>query len=377
MLLVDSEAASTYRGGILAASLLTAVMVAALPGPSSAFVRLFQLRPLAWIGERSYGIYLWHWPILVIAIAAFPAGPLEQDPPLTTVLVVLGATMVASAASFRWIETPIRRDGFTVTWARIRRTLRPRQASLLVPRVGLAALLSVVALAAVGVATAPDKSAAQLSGERGERAIERQAPSAPGSTSVPPGAGTTPPDPTSSSAPEPEGAWPTELAVPPGDRIVALGDSVLSGAAPSVYERFPGIFIDATPILQWREAPAMVQAMIDAGTMRDVVILNFGTNAGLKEAHSEQALRDVLDALGPDRRVVLVTVGGVSYWIPETNDRLRAISAEYPNTIVADWYAIIADRPDLLHRDRTHPTSEGTRVYADLLASTLEDLGPR
>ncbi len=379
-MVVDSEAAWTYRGGIVAASLLTAVMVASLPGRPSAFVRVCKARPLAWIGERSYGIYLWHWPILVIVIAALPAGPLEQDPPLTTVVVVLGLTMAASAASFRWVEAPIRRDGFKVTWTRIRRTLQPRGAEPLVPRVALAASLSVVALSALGIATAPDKSAAQLSVERGERAIERQVPpSTPVDTSgaSPPtsSSATTPADPTNPTI-ESVGAWPSEMATPPGDHIVALGDSVLSGAAPSVYERFPGIFIDATPILQWREAPAMVQAMMDAGTMRDVVILNFGTNAGLKDAHSEQALRAVLDALGPDRRVVLVTVGGVSYWIPETNDRMRAISAEYPNTIVADWYAIIDQRPGLLHSDRTHPTSEGTRVYADLLATALEDLGP-
>ncbi len=164
--------------------------------------------------------------------------------------------------------------------------------------------------------------------------------------------------------------------MPPGDRIVGLGDSVLSGAAPSMYERFPGIYLDATPIRQWRDAPALVQRMLDDGTMRDVVILQFGTNAGLKSDESVAALRETLDLLGPDRRVVLVTVVGVSYWVPETNATLEQTSTEHPNTIVADWNAIIRERPDLLHRDRTHPDFEGIVVYADLMARSLEELGP-
>ena len=104
-----------------------------------------------------------------------------------------------------------------------------------------------VALAIVAVATAPEKSDAQLAVERGERAIAAQNRAAEG-------AGTTV---TTQVAPGP--AWPPELAVPPGNLMVGFGDSILSGAAPAVYERFPGIVLDAEPIRQWRDAPAVVQ----------------------------------------------------------------------------------------------------------------------
>src|SRR6185295_12505348 len=147
-------------------------------------------------------------------------------------------------------------------------------------------------------------------------------------------------------------AWPKDQPIPPGNYIVGMGDSVMSGAAPALYARFPGIQIDAKPIRQWRDAPAIVKDMIDKGTIRNVVVLNYGTNAGFKEAESEAALREILDMLGPQRRVVLINVVGKSYWVPSTNDKLKEISAEYPNTIVADWNAVAQEKPGLLHRDR-------------------------
>jgi hypothetical protein len=158
--------------------------------------------------------------------------------------------------------------------------------------------------------------------------------------------------------------------------MVGFGDSVLSGAAPAIYERFPGIVLDAEPIRQWRDAPAVIQQALDAGTLRPVVVLNFGTNAGLQSAESQQALRSVLDTIGSSRRVVLVNTVGVSDWVPSTNAALAEISAEHPNTIVMDWHATVEADPGLLHADRTHANLDGIRVYAEQLARTIDQLGP-
>ena len=120
VLTVDSASAFTYRGGIVLAALLTAVVVASLPGPPSALTTLTRQRPLAWVGERSYGIYLWHWPVILIVTALLPAAAPGSDPTMATVLLSLGVTFTLAAASYRWIEMPIRRDGFGVAWAAIR-----------------------------------------------------------------------------------------------------------------------------------------------------------------------------------------------------------------------------------------------------------------
>jgi lysophospholipase L1-like esterase len=271
---------------------------------------------------------------------------------MLAVALSLGATFAHAAASYRWIEMPVRRQGFGATWAAIRGSTTL-----------LAGAAVLVALAALAVATAPEKSQAQLAVERGEQAIAEQSA---GDQATVDGAATTPVGP----------AWPAELALPPGDLMVGFGDSVLSGAAPALYERFPGLLLDAEPIRQWKDAPAVVQRAVAAGTLRPVVVLAFGTNAGLESAGNEKGLRAVLDALGPGRRVVLVNTVGVSDWVPSTNAELAEISGEYPSTIVMDWHATVAADPDLLHSDRTHPNFDGIQVYADQLADTIATLGP-
>jgi peptidoglycan/LPS O-acetylase OafA/YrhL len=358
MATVDGATAFPYRGGIALASLLTAVMVASLPGPASTFTSLHRWAPLAWVGERSYGIYLWHWPVILLIAELLPPVAPGADAPVTTAALALAVTFGLAEASYRWIEMPIRREGFGLLWDRRLVT------------VGAGVL---VVLAGRTVAASPTKSDAQLSVEAGEQAIAAQQQALPSTTTTP--VSTVPVGVTPSSTTLPP-AWPATLPVPPGEQIVGFGDSVLSGAAPAIYERFPGILLDAKPIRQWRDAPAVVAHAIDAGTARPVVILNFGTNAGLKSEESQAALRTVLDTLGPNRRVVLVNTVGISNWVPATNTTLAALTAERPNTIVADWHAVVTADPTLLHNDQTHPNVRGTAAYAELLAKALDQLGP-
>lgn len=359
---VESTSAFTYRGGFVLASLLASVAVACLPGPPTTFTRLQQVRPLPWIGTRSYGLYLWHWPVILIVADIAPASAPGAEPTAMVVIVSLALTGLLTEASYRWIEMPVRRDGFKEAFGELR--LRP---AALVP------VLAIVAVVAAITVTAPDKSEAQLAVEQGEQEIAAQNAAAQEAAA---NGGTTQPVPTVDPSGIQEPAWPEDQPTPPGDLISGFGDSVMSGAAPAVYDRFPGVVLDATPNRQWRDAPAVVQAGLDAGTVRPAVVLNFGTNAGLESDESVDALITVLDALGPSRRIVLINTVGVSSWVPATNQKMAEISADRPNTIVMDWNARITAEPDLLHTDRTHPNMEGIVVYADMVADAFARLGP-
>ncbi|RAP74939.1 acyltransferase family protein [Paenibacillus montanisoli] len=93
-----------YRGGMMALSVATAAVVASLAHPASRISRVIGCGPLRWIGVRSYGIYLYHYPVIALTTQAAEAGEFH----LIRALVQVAATIVLAELSWRFIEEPIR-----------------------------------------------------------------------------------------------------------------------------------------------------------------------------------------------------------------------------------------------------------------------------
>ncbi|WLP90300.1 acyltransferase family protein [Gordonia sp. NB41Y] len=98
---------SLYRSGIVLLTLATMAVLMATVVPETLVATVLALPPLRWIGERSYGIYLWHMPVIAFLPAAF-----RSEKPVATASVVIITTLVLSAVSWRYVEDPIRRFGF-------------------------------------------------------------------------------------------------------------------------------------------------------------------------------------------------------------------------------------------------------------------------
>jgi peptidoglycan/LPS O-acetylase OafA/YrhL len=102
-----------FRGGLVVLSVATAATVAAVVTPGSRLGRALGCRPLRWIGVRSYGIYLWHYPVIVLTTAVGAAGgPVS----LERAVVLVAVTVAIAAVSWRFVEDPIRRGG-RLRWA--------------------------------------------------------------------------------------------------------------------------------------------------------------------------------------------------------------------------------------------------------------------
>lgn len=345
------DAAATYRGGLVAAALLTAVAIVCLAHPSGRAARWADAPLARWVGERSYGLYLWHWPVLMLLGAALPQIDRVGEQSWLLGLAALAISVVLAAISYRFVEQPVRHR-------RVQRALRgelgwgrARRATL---GAGVAAaIVGLIAGASLAVARAPAQSQAEAFIAAGQAALATPRPAVPLRVPL--------------SERGPDDAV-TPLAT--GDQIIAIGDSVMLAAAPQLQSRFPGIAIDAAVSRQMRQAPEIVQSLADADQLRPVMILGLGTNGSIDPA----TLHEVRAILGPDRHLVLVSAQAPRGWIPDVNAYLAAFADDYRDVVIADWYSAIAPQLNLLARDQVHPGSAGGSVYTGAIEVALAQL---
>lgn len=351
---MPGEAVWAYQGGLVAVAILSAAAICAVLVPGSPVARALEWAPLTWVGVRSYGIYLWHWPVAVLLSAALPTW--TSHPGLSWALGGIAAllTVAAAAVSFRFVETPIRIHGYRATAARWaagwRSGLRPAIAS------GAVAVLLVGGAGgtAAAVLAQRDTSDVEQYIRAGQDALDRT----PGPTLAPP------PSETSSDAPRDAGTRIT------GHDITAIGDSVMLAAVPELQEAFPGIAIDATVSRQMSAAPQILTDLLDAGALRSVVIVSLGTNGSI----STETLDEIRRIVGPQRDLVVVTAQAPRGWIPEVNHRLATFAWQYRNVELADWHAAVQPHLHELARDQVHFGRVGAGIYTASVREAIERL---
>ncbi|MGE5636549.1 MAG: acyltransferase family protein [Nocardioidaceae bacterium] len=318
-----------YRGGLVLVALPSAALIAAVAHPACDASRLLGTQPLRWIGQRSYGIYLWHWPVMALTR---PGIDLAWSPWLL-VPAQLALTVCLAAASYRYVERPIR-DGRALprptAWLAAR---APRQRLAFVGSAATALVLAAVLVAARPV---PSEGA-------GARVRSTAAAGA--------------------TAPGGKAGW--RRAAP-----LAVGASVMARAAP-VLERDLGATVDAAVGRQASDVIARLQAYREAGRLSRRVVVQVGDNGPLTSEDLDR-LRAVLRGVP---QVVLVNVRVPRSWEAEVNAKLERAVSSWRDAALADWHSASAD-PSLLE-DSAHPTLEGQRAYERVIDSALGYPGSR
>lgn len=386
-----------WRGGYAVAAAVCVLLVAAVAHPGSTFARALDSRIPAWIGERSYGLYLWHWPLLMVLR---PDVDVPWSAPVA-VAVALGLTVLLAEASYRWVETPIRRGALVRWWGQV------RDGGLLAPAATrTSALLASALILALGlgvaVATLPDRVSVLEASDRlagGAGIVTAAAPVAPVASTAPhrptslaqlapepdAPAESTPteaperPGPTAKLAPEPsvlpEPSAPAPASAPepapsPTEElgtVTAIGDSVFGMVAPDLIALGP-VTLDWAVSRQFAPMVDIALAMRDAGTLGHTVVVHGGSNGPIGEAD----LRRLLDGLG-DRRVFLVNDRTRVEYRDQNNALLTQVVPQYPNASVIDWFGYSDAHPEWFYDDATHPREgTGTVEMANLVWGAIQ-----
>jgi peptidoglycan/LPS O-acetylase OafA/YrhL len=377
-----------YMGGFALVGLATTATIMAVVHPYTLIgARLLGSAPLRWIGVRSYGIYLWHWPVFMVTRPKIDV-PFDGWPLLA---LRLAATAILADLSYRYIETPIRRGALSRAWRTLReaqgplrRRLRLQWAGALVPILASCALLGV----AVAQAEPPKKPSYlasmksvhtaeghKIKGEaQGANKTDGSATDAdsiasnegtqeenPGDTGAAPMAGGT-----AKKTLDSERTAPSEFT----GSVSAIGDSVMLGAIRGLQKDIQGLtVIDAQVGLQVYTATDILKSRRASGQLGDVVVVHLGNNGTFTKGEFDQIMR-ILSGVD---KVVFVNVSVPRPWEEPNNQVIAEGVARYPNTVLVDWHSASADRPELFYKDGYHLRPEGQQIYADLISAHLPE----
>jgi peptidoglycan/LPS O-acetylase OafA/YrhL len=340
-----------YPAGFLATQAATGTLIAVSlrPGWIPGFLGRTQLR---WLGKRSYGIYLWHWPLVVLT--------LHWSSRLGAAVVTITAALVLGAVSFGVVERP-----FFHT-----RQRRPaRHLDLRVRRVRTAVLAAAAIAVAVLFARLPTTDPIAQSLKVGQQALARQvSPSAAAASpptsvpsTLPTGASNAPPATAVTVRPPPPSP---PVPIP----ILAIGDSVMVGAAPALQARLgPSGFIDAHIGRQFADGIAVAQRFRDEGRLGRVVVVHLGDNGPIRPSEVDALLAQLDSA----QAVLLVNVRVTRDWQAEVNQTLADAAGRHPKAKLVDWFAFSAPHAEWFEHDGTHVKPAGAAAFADLILGSV------
>ena len=404
-----------FRGGLVVLSLATVLVVAAVATPGSLLGRALGCGPLRWLGVRSYGIYLWHYPIIVLTVPALATGGIS----VPRAVLTAAACVAIAAISWKFVEEPVRR-GFSRSQqphrdpARRRRLITPLTVGslCLVAAAGIAAgVTAVTARSTSGTASTTGANVPATTGA----ALGQPASSASAGTSSGPGTRSGhSPTPARSDGPatsgHPKASAPPAATAAAAPRtscrsVVHIGDSTSEGLTspdylPNPANRITARYADvgvthsimeiqgATSVVETIDglpnAHKVAQQLVDNG-YRGCWVIALGTNdtadVYVGSAVSRTArIKEMMSVIG-SQPVLWVEVKSLLSSGPYSeqnmmlwNQALQQELPHYPNMRIYDWPAVVQD--SWFISDGIHYTSAGYVQRARLIANALATAFP-
>ncbi len=370
---VDEFQTFLYRGGMFLFCLNAAVLIACVCHPVSILGRILAWKPLCWIGSRSYGIYLWHYPVMVLGTPIHEIG----NPSYWRIALQLVLIVTIAECSYRFIEMPIRKEGF---WAYYRTyfvfnkkkwgslTFSRKVSTVMVPLFLLVFFTGITGVVGEGQQSSKDSypTAIKINGDEPtanpikepDKTTDNPSPSKEEEVADVPDIETPKPEENETNVvPEKEDAY---------QNILAIGDSVMIDIATSLHKVFPNITIDGKIGRQVSQAVKLAPNYASFNQSNNAIIIQLGTNGYFT---NDQI--DTLLAAFANADIYLVNTRVPRSWEGKVNASLHQKSEEHENITLIDWHAAALNHPEYFAPDGVHLEKKGVEVLTNLIQQSI------
>lgn len=369
---------SLYRGGFVIIAVISAFVIAVLAHPASLLGKLMALKPLRFIGIRSYSLYVWHFPVIILTSPDVNTGGVS----VSRIVLQLVASLILGVLSYKYIEEPFRRGRSqrkreiqypTRRWYKLRPVaLTTMLFIILIPLSYSAAFSNPEPPSRMVETTDTTGSVSKQVTEKMKKAVplnpslnteKQESQIQTNSQTVPTITEDIPPVPNKDKNIE-------QTGMHSGKGITAIGDSVILDAAPFLDQKLPGIIIDGKVGRQMHQVREVIEGLKAQNKLGDTLIIELGTNGPF----NTKQLRSVLESLRDTKQILLVNTRVPRDWQDIVNDHIAKISNEFSHVTVVDWYSASEGRDDYFYKDGVHLKRSGAKFYADLLVKALSGL---
>ena len=359
---IDGYNSFLYKGGQGIASLLSALLIFTVLNGAGILNEVLSLRPLRWIGERSYGIYLWHYPIILLISNG-------KKPVWWMGIIDILLTVILSALSYYFIETPIRhgviRRNIEIMRSKpeTRREQKKRTRTIQrnlkvvsgVLAIGIGVLLCVIfvpretALENIDVMKKRAEDANVLTSQK--KAEHKDKKNSDSGVQGQEGQNNL-----------------SDEEILAGLDLLLVGDSIALDVTDFYYETFPNSISDTEIGRHTVESVEIYDTYVrENGWDGDGVIFALGSNGPLYEA-----LPLLREKMGADRPLFIATIKAPGQeWEASNNEEIRAFVEETDNTYLIDWYQASEGHDEWFDEDDTHLLPEGAKAYRDCIKEAV------
>lgn len=324
---VDDSSHWIYYGGLYLITLVTLLLIASSVHPSTVLPKILGNPLFLWIGTRSYSLYLWHYPIIVLINLNFVQGQV----PFYIILFQILLTVLCAEISYRWIETPFRRYGFKAVWPAAKQRLR-----LIVT-----ALVSVVSLFvmtglfdSLHVDVNENRQTNFLSEQHAHTGDEEG----------------------------PDEALNLQETTP-----LFIGDSIMVNVGEALQKRIPNAVIDGEVGRQVRDTLELVEDKYDEyGGSDDIIVIQLGTNG----TFTEEELDALISAFG-EAKIYFVNTRVPRSWETSVNENLEEAEKQHNNVTIIDWHSHSEGKTEYFSTDGVHLLPEGIESMTDLIIKEI------